>query len=183
MNKQLLIFPLIAFGMVAVFAFRGLSINGQAMPSVLIGLDAPAVELDKIPRYPGPFDPSEFEGEVTLVNVWGSWCVYCLYEHPVLLRMAEEGVQIYGLAWNDTPEAAAKWLDQHGSPFTAVGLDQTGRAVAEFGVTGAPETFILDKAGKVRYRHVGPITDREWQRRLKPLVRDLEAEAPAEPAS
>lgn len=177
MNKQLLIFPLIAFGMVAVFAFRGLSINGQAMPSVLIGLDAPEVTLEEIPRYPGPFDPSAFEGEVALVNVWGSWCVYCLYEHPILLRMASEGVKIYGLAWNDTPEAAAQWLDRNGSPFTAVGLDQTGRAVAEFGVTGAPETFIIDTKGVVRYRHVGPISERDWTRTLKPMIRELEAEA------
>ena len=83
---------------------------------------------------------------------------------------------IYGLDWNDTPEAGAEWLDRHGSPFRSVGLDQTGRAVAEFGVTGAPETFVIDKQGVVRHRHVGPISWREWNQVIRPLMEELEAE-------
>ncbi|MEM9810651.1 MAG: DsbE family thiol:disulfide interchange protein, partial [Pseudomonadota bacterium] len=82
-----------------------------------------------------------------------------------------------GLDWNDTPEAGAAWLTQHGSPFQAVGLDQTGRAVAEFGVTGAPETFVIDKKGIVRHRHVGPISLRTWTQVIRPLMQELEAEA------
>jgi len=177
MNRQLLILPAIIFGMVAVFAFRGLSIDGTSMPSAMLGKPAPQVKLEPLPRYNGPFDPSQLTGEVTLVNVWGSWCTYCTYEHPFLMELKERGVVIYGLDWNDTPEAGAAWLDRYGSPFEAVGLDQTGRAVAEFGVTGAPETFVIDKAGIIRHRHVGVLTEREWRREIEPLVRKLETES------
>lgn len=178
MKKQFLVLPAIVFGMVAMFAFRGLSINGQSMPSVLIGKPAPSITLEAIPGYSGPFDSAALQGQVSLVNVWGSWCVYCLYEHPVLLEMADQGVLIYGLAWNDTPEAASQWLDRHGSPFTQVGVDQDGFAIAEFGVTGAPETFIIDQQGIVRYRHVGPITEREWRRVLRPMIEELRQTEP-----
>lgn len=180
MNRQLIVLPLLLFGMVAVFAWRGLSIDGQSMPSALLGLPAPEIELEPVPRYPGPFQTSDLRGEVTVVNIWGSWCVYCQYEHPVLLQMQAEGVKIYGIAWNDPPEAAAQWLDRYGSPFEAVGLDQEGYDVADFGVTGAPETFILDKEGRVRYRHQGPVTERQWKRELQPLMIKLAAEEPSE---
>lgn len=183
MKKQFLILPALAFAMVAVFAFRGLSINGQTMPSVLIGKPAPAITLEPVPGYPGPFNAAALEGQVSLVNVWGSWCTFCLYEHPLFLELAKEGVLIYGLAWNDTPEAAAQWLARYGNPYTEVGLDQEGFAIAEFGVTGAPETFVIDKEGIVRYRHVGPISEREWRRTIKPLIDDLERAVPEAAAS
>ena len=177
MNKQLLIFPAIAFGFVAVFALRGLSIDGTAAPSVLVGKPAPALNLEAIPRYGEPFNPAELKGEVVLVNIWGSWCVNCLYEHPVLLAMQASGVKIYGLAWNDTPEAAAIWLDRYQSPFEAVGLDQTGFSVAEFGVTGAPETFVIDASGTIRTRFIGALTMQQWEREIKPMIEELRREA------
>ncbi|MCQ8184396.1 DsbE family thiol:disulfide interchange protein [Parvularcula maris] len=177
MRKQFLVFPLLVLGIVGVYAFRGLSIDGSSAPSVLIGQEAPAIELGAVPGYPGPFGQEAFGGEVTLVNIWGSWCIYCLYEHPVLLEMQSEGVLIYGIAWNDAPDDAAAWLERHGSPFAAVGLDPEGYAVAQFGVTGAPETFVIDKEGVVRFRYVGPISERDWRRVIKPLIADLENES------
>ncbi|MEM9840684.1 MAG: DsbE family thiol:disulfide interchange protein [Pseudomonadota bacterium] len=177
MDKRLLVLPLIIFGMVAVFAFQGVrTIDGTSMPSALLGKPAPALELEAIPRHRGPFDPSVLKGQVSLVNVWGSWCVNCLYEHPVFLALQQEGVLIYGLAWNDTPEAAAQWLERYGNPYDEVGLDQRGSEVAEFGVTGAPETFIVDKLGIVRHRHIGPVTKRVWRRDFEPLIAKLGAE-------
>lgn len=176
MNRQLLILPLIIFAMIAVFAFRGLSIDGTSMPSALIGQAAPQVALEAIPEHRGPFDPSTLKGQVSLVNVWGSWCVNCLYEHPLFLDLKDQGVLIYGLAWNDTPEDAAAWLKRYGNPYEAVGLDRSGRAVAEFGVTGAPETFVIDKQGLIRHRHVGAVSERAWNREILPLIRKLEAE-------
>jgi cytochrome c biogenesis protein CcmG/thiol:disulfide interchange protein DsbE len=176
MKKQTLVFPLLLVAVVAVYAFRGLSIDGTSAPSALIGKQVPSFDLEAVPGYPGPFGPETFEGQVSLVNVWGSWCINCLYEHPVLLRMQAEGVKIYGLAWNDPPEAAAAWLERHGNPYRAVGLDQEGYAVAEFGVTGAPETFVIDKKGKVRFRLIGAVDDRTWNKVLKPLIAELEAE-------
>ncbi len=177
MKKQFFILPVIGFAMVAVFAWRGLSIDGTSMPSALLGQKAPDVTLEAVPGVRGPFNPADLTGQVSLVNVWGSWCVYCLYEHPVFLRLArEEGVLIYGLAWNDTPEDASRWLQRHGNPYEEVGLDQEGRAVAEFGVTGAPETFVLDRNGVIRHRFVGPVSEDTWRKTLKPLIEKLEAE-------
>jgi cytochrome c biogenesis protein CcmG/thiol:disulfide interchange protein DsbE len=178
MRKQLFILPLVIVAMVAVFAWRGLSIDGTSMPSALLGKPAPEVALEEIPGYESPFDPAAL-GEVALVNVWGSWCVNCLFEHPLFLELSEQGVPIYGLAWNDTPEAAARWLDQHGNPYRAVGLDQTGRAVVEFGITGAPETFVIDADGIVRHRYIGAVSERDWERVLKPLMEELRQEAAA----
>jgi cytochrome c biogenesis protein CcmG/thiol:disulfide interchange protein DsbE len=176
MKKQVFVLPLIMFAVIAVYAFRGLSIDGSSAPSALIGEPVPSFELEAVPNYPGPFGPETLSGEVTLVNVWGSWCIYCLYEHPVLLNMQSEGVKIYGIAWNDAPDDAAAWLERHGSPFAGVGLDQQGYTVAEFGVTGAPETFVIDKQGVVRFRYVGPISERDWEKILKPLIAKLEGE-------
>lgn len=177
MNKQLLLFPAIAFGFVVVFALRGLSIDGTAAPSVLVGKPAPQITLEAIPRYGEPFSAEDLEGEVTLVNIWGSWCVNCLYEHEVLIAMQDAGVKIYGLAWNDTPEAAAIWLDRYGSPFEAVGLDQEGFDVAEFGVTGAPETFVIDASGTIRTRFIGALTMHQWEQEIRPMIEELRREA------
>lgn len=177
MNKQWLIFPVIAFGFVAVFALRGLAIDGTAAPSVLVGKPAPSLTLEAIPRYGEPFDPAALKGEVVLVNIWGSWCANCVYEHPVLLAMQDAGVKIYGLAWNDTPDAAAIWLDRYGSPFEAVGLDQQGFGVVEFGVTGAPETFIIDASGTIRTRFIGVLTMRQWEQEIRPMIDELRREA------
>ena len=177
MNRSLLVLPALVFAMVAVFALRGVStIDGTSMPSALIGQAAPKLALEPIPRHRGPFDPSVLTGQVSLVNVWGSWCVNCLYEHPLFLALKDQGVMIYGLAWNDTPEAAAQWLERYGNPYEEVGLDQSGRSVAEFGVTGAPETFVIVRQGIIRHRHVGPVTENVWRRELGPLVARLEAE-------
>jgi len=174
MNKKLLILPALLFGVVAVFSLRGVStIDGASLPSALIDRPAPDVTLEAVPQHRGPFNPAVLKGQVSLVNIWGSWCVNCQYEHPTFLRLKDEGVLIYGLAWNDTPDAAAQWLQRYGNPYEEVGLDQEGRAVAEFGVTGAPETFLVDKKGMIRMRIVGAVTDQVWKNELGPAYRAL----------
>lgn len=177
MDKRLLVLPVLLFGVVAVFSMRGVStINGAALPSALIGKPAPELTLEAVPRHRGPFNPAVLKGQVSLVNVWGSWCVNCLYEHPTFLRLKQEGVLIYGLAWNDTPEAAAQWLERYGNPYEQVGLDQEGGSVALFGVTGAPETFLVDKTGTIRMRIVGAVTEDVWRDQLGPAYTKLVAE-------
>ncbi|NNU14888.1 DsbE family thiol:disulfide interchange protein [Parvularcula sp. ZS-1/3] len=183
MKKQILILPAIMFAVVAVFAFRALDKSGQPAPSALMNLPAPSIELEPIPRFAGPFDTGVPMGEVTLVNVFGSWCVFCLYEHPLLLQKKEQGLTILGIAWNEPPEASAQWLERHGNPYTMVGADQRGFAIAEFGVTGAPETFVLDKNGVIRFRYQGPITEKDWRRDFAPLIARLEKEEAAPAAA
>jgi cytochrome c biogenesis protein CcmG/thiol:disulfide interchange protein DsbE len=117
------------------------------------------------------------QGKVSLLNIFASWCVACRVEHPVLLRLAtERAIPIYGLAWKDKPEELKQWLAELGDPYTLIGDDAQGRTAIDLGVTGAPETFVIDRKGKIRYKHVGPIDDYVWENTLKPLVSKLEAE-------
>ena len=111
-----------------------------------------------------------------LLNVFASWCVACVIEHPMLLRLQAQGVTIHGLDWKDEPAAGAEWLAQRGNPYTLIGSDPRGRTGIDFGVTGAPETFVIDGHGRVRYRHVGPITPEVWAKTLQPMMDRLETE-------
>jgi cytochrome c biogenesis protein CcmG/thiol:disulfide interchange protein DsbE len=117
---------------------------------------------------------ADLHGQVALVNVFASWCVPCRVEHPILMRLAEkDGVQIYGINYKDDAVAARRWLDQLGNPFARIGVDGNGRAAIEWGVTGVPETFVIDRDGRVRYRHVGPIQARDLDATILPLLRTL----------
>ncbi|MEM9988952.1 MAG: DsbE family thiol:disulfide interchange protein, partial [Pseudomonadota bacterium] len=121
--------------------------------------------------------PMDLRDQVTLMNVFGSWCAACQVEHPVLLEIATAGeVPIYGLNWADTPERGAEWLRRYENPYARVGNDEGGRVILDFGVTGAPETFVVDKKGVIRFRHAGPVTKDLWEKSLRPLVRQLQAE-------
>ena len=115
---------------------------------------------------------------MSLVNIFGSWCVACRIEHPFLMRVKAEGlVAIYGIDWREKdPDAGPAWLAKYGDPYTLVGDDPESKAAIAFGVTGAPETFIVDAAGMIRYKHVGPITPDIWEERLWPIVQDLRAQ-------
>lgn len=120
---------------------------------------------------------SDLEGEVALVNVFASWCSSCALEHPVLMELSRSGLaRLYGVAWQDTPEGTQGWLDGRGNPYLRVGDDPLGLLGLELGVTGTPETFVIDKQGQIRRRHVGPITPEIWRTELGPLVARLEAE-------
>jgi cytochrome c biogenesis protein CcmG/thiol:disulfide interchange protein DsbE len=177
--------PLIVIGaLVAVFGKRLLDVQGGADPRLLptVLLHTPFPDLD-LPALPGRADgksalgltTADLKGQVSLVNVWGSWCVACLSEHPLLMDLAKTGeVPLHGIAWRDEPTASARWLAQHGDPYTRIGQDPRSHAAIALGVTGAPETFVVDAQGVIRYKHIGPITPEVWRGTLKPLIASLQ---------
>lgn len=180
MQRVLLLLPLSVFAVVGFFAVRGLTLDQSKQPSNLIDRPVPAFELADLPNLGPAFSPADLYGQVTLVNVFGSWCAACRIEHPLLLEIGRSGqVPLYGIDWADPPEVGAAWLMRFKNPYHAVGNDESGRTVIGFGVTGAPETFVVDHEGRIRYRHVGPLTEDSWRKTVEPLVRQLQADAKA----
>jgi len=179
MRRLAFIAPVVVFLGIAVALFIGLGRDPKILPSMLIDKPLPAFDLPD--ARPGTVDrglaSTDFTGEPMLLNVFGSWCVSCRVEHPMLLRLSQEGVPVHGLNWKDPGDAGARWLADLGDPYSRIGYDPTGRTGIDLGVTGAPETFVIDKRGIVRYRHVGPITPDVWDETLAPLMARLRAEA------
>jgi cytochrome c biogenesis protein CcmG/thiol:disulfide interchange protein DsbE len=177
MRRVITLLPVAVFAVLALFFLKGLTLNPRDIPSVLI--DRPVPEMS-LPPLPGRGDSSglataNLKGQVSLVNIYGSWCISCVQEHPVLMQLKQRGVTIHGIDWRDDPKLGAEWLKKHGDPYQRGGADPApGRAAVDFGVTGAPETFIVDKAGVIRYKHVGPITPENWEKVLLPIVKGLE---------
>ncbi|MDX2221609.1 MAG: DsbE family thiol:disulfide interchange protein [Rhodospirillaceae bacterium] len=175
--------------LVAVFGKRLMDVSGgndpHLIPTVL--LDTPMPDLD-LPPLPGRtkltdvgqegdgLSDEDLKGRVSLVNVWGSWCAACQVEHPLLMELAKrDEVPIHGIAWRDDPAAALAWLARHGDPYTRIGQDPRSHAAIALGVTGAPETFVVDADGVIRYKHIGPITPEAWTGTLRPLIKQLSA--------
>ena len=173
MNKKLLI-PLGLFiGLLVLFAV-GLRLNPREIPSPLIGKTVPEFTAPVLGQSVS-FSPAQLQGKVWLLNVWASWCVSCRQEHPVLMQLSKQkNIHLYGLNWKDELTAAKGWLAQHGDPYKASAFDPTGRTGIDYGVTGTPETFILDKEGIVRYKHVGPITKEVFIQIIWPVMQQLE---------
>jgi cytochrome c biogenesis protein CcmG/thiol:disulfide interchange protein DsbE len=166
-------------GLVAVLGWLMLGADGgqrntSTIPSALISQPVPQFSLPPVaPDIPGGFSTADLTGRPALVNVFASWCVPCLAEHPVIADLAREGLPVYGLNHKDAPEAARDWLKRQGNPYTAVGADTDGRASIEWGVTGVPETFVVDAAGVVRFKHVGPLTPDLVERKLRPVLDEV----------
>jgi cytochrome c biogenesis protein CcmG/thiol:disulfide interchange protein DsbE len=166
--------PLLVFAaLAAVFLAQLLSGRDiSAVPSALIGQPAPETKLPPLEgsNVPG-LDSADFKGKVTLVNVWASWCAPCREEHPVLLGLAEDKrFGISGLNYKDKPENARRFIGDLGNPYSAIGVDENGRAAINWGVYGVPETYVVDRAGKILYRHVGPLTPETAAAQLLPEV-------------
>ncbi len=177
MRRLFFLVPVLLFGALIGAFVVGLGRDPSILPSQLIDKPLPAFALPDV-RDAGPgLTAADFRGEPRLLNVFASWCVACRVEHPMLLRLSKEGVPIDGLAWKDDRADSLAWLQRNGDPFARTGSDPTGRAGIDLGVTGAPETFVVDAQGRVRYRHVGPITEEAWAERLKPLFDRLRVEA------
>lgn len=174
MKRFLLLSPLLLFaGIAAAFGFA-LTRDPSRIPSQLIDRPLPQFDLPAIQGYTEGLSSSEFKGQVSLLNVWGSWCIACQVEHPLLMALSQNtDTPIYGLNWKDKPGDGAAWLVRFGDPYRKIGDDQEGRIILDLGVTGAPETFIVDKDGMVRYKHIGPITQDDWENTLKPLIDQL----------
>ena len=156
------------------FLYKGLSLNPREIPSALINKPAPAFALAQLHAPDKKLSNADMKGQVWLLNVWGSWCVSCRYEHPFLNELAKAQVlPIIGLNWKDKPEDAKAWLVKFGDPYKVSVSDLEGRTAIDFGVYGAPETFIIDAAGMIRYKHTGPIDAVVLRDKLLPVIREL----------
>lgn len=180
MQRLLFLLPVLAFaGLIAVFGI-GLTKDPKVLPSQLIDRPLPEFDLPGIEAVPGGgpgFASAALKGEPMLLNIFASWCAACPQEHPVLTRIAAEGFPVYGLAWKDKPQDSRDWLARFGDPYKAVAADEAGRTAIDLGVTGVPETFIVDRKGRVRFKQIGPISPEAWEATIKPLMQQLRAEA------
>jgi cytochrome c biogenesis protein CcmG/thiol:disulfide interchange protein DsbE len=176
MKRLLFLLPLAAFLILAVYLGFGLTRDPQKLPSALIDKPAPAFVLAPVPGLDRPGMSSEaLKGDVTLVNVFASWCQPCRIEHPIFMRLAREGnVPLLAINYKDKAEDARKWLGELGNPYRAVGHDLDGRVGIDWGVYGVPETFVVDRAGAIRFKHVGPVTPAALDEMLR-LVEHLRA--------
>ena len=143
------------------------------LPSVLIDRPFPEFELVEL-HSNEPVSKDILKGQVSLVNVWATWCANCLIEHPELQRISESGVVIFGINYNDESAKARRWLQRHGNPYRANIVDNEGKLGIDLGVYGAPETFVVDADGTIQYKHVGVVTPEVWQRTLAPLIASLQ---------
>ncbi len=167
--------PLAVFGVLAIYFAVGLTRDPKIIPSALIDKPVPEFKLPPIVGGRGDgFGAADLRGDVSVVNVFASWCVPCRAEHPLINELADMKVaRVYGLNYKDQPADANRWLAQLGDNYTAVGADVDGRAGFHWGVYGVPETFIVDKAGRIRMKHVGPITRDDLREKFLPLIKEL----------
>jgi cytochrome c biogenesis protein CcmG/thiol:disulfide interchange protein DsbE len=170
--------PLALFVGIAAFLFKGLGMDPRAIPSPLIGKPLPEFQLPRLDPPDETLSNKDLLGKVVLVNVWATWCVSCRAEHQTLVQLARTGaVEIYGLNWKDDRAGAQAWLRQLGDPYVANAFDQEGRTAIDLGVYGAPETFLVDAKGMIRYKHAGPLTPDLIRNEILPLVEQLKAES------
>ena len=168
--------PLGIFLVLVAFLYRGLSLDPKLVPSPLVGKPMPAFTLTRLQNPNASISDTDIKGKVALLNIWATWCVSCRAEHEVLLELAKTGkVDIYGLNYKDERAAAQQWLRQLGDPYVANAFDDTGRVGIDWGVYGAPETFIIDSQGIIRHKHVGPLTADVVNQQILPLVAELQA--------
>jgi cytochrome c biogenesis protein CcmG/thiol:disulfide interchange protein DsbE len=166
--------PLAVFGVLLVFLFAGLFRDPREVPSPLIGKPAPAFSLAKLHQPNERLTNADMRGQVWLLNVWASWCVSCRIEHPLLVDLARANVvPVIGLAYKDKPEDGRAWLATNGDPYRMSIVDRDGRVGIDFGVYGVPETYVIDKAGRIRFRQVGPLTPEDWEQHVRPLLEEL----------
>jgi cytochrome c biogenesis protein CcmG/thiol:disulfide interchange protein DsbE len=148
--------------------------NPQEISSALIDKPVPQFSLPPVQGRTLGLSSADLVGEVSLVNVFASWCVACREEHPLFMRMKDEGiVPIHGLNYKDKPDHAARWLDDLGDPYTRTGADRNGRVAIDWGVYGVPETFVITKDGLIAHKHIGPLTPEALDGTILPLIRRL----------
>ncbi|RUR13293.1 DsbE family thiol:disulfide interchange protein [Legionella sp. km772] len=169
--------PIVVFIVICIFLWRGLSLDPHRLPSVQVGKPLPVFSLPQLAQPGVLFQSSQLRGRVVLLNVWASWCAACVDEQVFLMQLAREGVAIYGLNYKDNSHDALQWLQQWGNPYKLIASDAQGKAAIDLGVYGAPETFVIDKKGVIRYRHAGIMNQELWQKEMQPLIKELEQQA------
>jgi cytochrome c biogenesis protein CcmG/thiol:disulfide interchange protein DsbE len=173
-KRWVYLMPLGLFVVLMGFFFYGLGLNPKLIPSPLIGQPTPEFALPKLSNSDELFKHADLKGEVSLLNIWATWCTSCRQEHPVLMKIAQsKQVPIYGLYYKDAPELGKKWLTEHGNPYIENAVDEDGKVGIEWGAYGTPETFIIDQQGIIRHKHIGPISWRKWETELLPLINAL----------
>jgi cytochrome c biogenesis protein CcmG/thiol:disulfide interchange protein DsbE len=169
--------PLIVFIVLVGFLAVGLKLDPREVPSPFIGKPAPAFSLPQLAEPDKTFGSADFKGQVSLFNVWASWCVSCRQEHPLLIKLSKQNIlPIYGLNYKDRREDGLGWLRHYGNPYALSAFDADGKAGIEWGVYGVPETFVIDKQGVIRHKHTGPVTEKAWLETLLPLIMRLQQE-------
>jgi cytochrome c biogenesis protein CcmG, thiol:disulfide interchange protein DsbE len=174
MRRWLYLIPVVVFALMAAALYVALGRDANVLPSALIDEEAPQFELPPLPGRDKGFSTADLKGHVSLVNTFASWCGPCRQEHPVLNALAaRKRVAIYGINYKDTGDAALSWIAALGDPYTRIGAD-SGRVGIDWGVYGVPETFVIDKTGHIRYKHVGPLSQTDIDKTILPLVATLE---------
>ena len=175
MKSLRLVIPLALFLVLAFFLWIGLYRDPREVPSPLIGKAAPAFVLPQLSAPAETFSPQAMRGKVWLLNVWASWCVACREEHAFLNALSRRGVPLIGLNYKDQRENALKWLQRFDNPYQLSVSDLDGRVGIDYGVYGAPETFVIDRNGVIRLKQIGPLTPEVWRDKIEPLIRKLQS--------
>ncbi len=178
MLRARFLIPLAIFAVLVVFLGVGLTLNPREVPSPLINKPAPAFQLPQLHAPDKTFAHKDMLGKVWMLNVWASWCVACREEHPHLVALARSGaVPIYGLNYKDERADGIAWLARFGDPYQLSAYDRDGRIGIDYGVYGVPETYVIDKAGVIRYKRIGIVTPEIVRDKILPLVKELNGNA------
>ncbi len=177
MRRLMFILPLLIFVGVGVAFTLGFNRDPREIPSALIDKPVPEFTLPPLPNHKQGLSSLDLKGEVQLVNVFASWCIPCRAEHPVVSRLAEtEKLPVRAINYKDKPEDAQAWLTRHGDPYTAIGADADGRVSIDWGVYGVPESFLIDRQGRIRYKVPGPLSPAIIETEILPLIAKLRME-------
>ena len=176
MNKQrlFLFIPLAVFMVLLGFFFRGLSLNPNDMPSALLNKSVPKFSLPRLENPQETRTESIMLGKVSLLNVWATWCVTCQEEHAFLNQLKSQGMHIVGLDYKDNNADALRWIAELGNPYDEIVVDEDGKVGLDLGVFGAPETYVVDKKGIIRYKYIGDLNQKVWDETIQPIVNSLE---------
>ncbi|MGF1548548.1 MAG: DsbE family thiol:disulfide interchange protein [Thiotrichales bacterium] len=172
--KLRFLIPLIIFLGISAFLYMGLSLDPREVPSPLIGKPAPTFALPSLHDTSKTITPADYKGQIWLMNVWATWCASCRAEHATLVRLSREtDIPIVGLNYKDNDDDARKWLIALGDPYASVAVDANGRIAIDWGVYGAPETYVIDQQGLIQHKHIGPVTPEVLQEKILPLIARL----------
>lgn len=174
MRRLLYLLPFLLFIGVGAAFYLGFQRDPRDIPSALIDKPVPAFDLPPLPGRAEGLSSARLTGDVTLVNVFASWCIPCKAEHPVITRLArEQGVTVRAINHKDKAEDALNWLARNGDPYASIGVDLDGRTSIDWGVYGVPESFLIDRQGRIRFKHVGPLTPQVIEEQILPMVKHL----------
>lgn len=169
MQRWTLFLPLIIFVVLALILWRGLSLDPGSMPSALIDKPFPEFSLPELGAEQTMLNRKNIVGKARLVNIWASWCAACKLEHPLFHALSEQGVSIISINYKDKPELAKQWLADLGNPYETTVVDRQGTLGVDLGLFGVPETYVVDRHGIIRHKHVGMLTMEQWQQQVKPI--------------